>query len=269
MNIVIFGAHQDDIELTAGGTAALWAEAGHRLLFGYLTNGNTGHQSMGGGQLARRREEEAKRAAAMVGAEVWTLDVANNDLLPTLENRKAVVNILRQFQADAVCVHRPYDYHPDHRYSGQVVNDAIHTVTIPNFAPLTAHLRTKPVLLYLQDGFQRPYPFQADVVVPVDSVMEKKFRMVAAHESQVYEWLPYAKGQTGVPEGGQERFEWLKQQYGERFERTTEQRFRQRLGELYGAEADRIRYAEGFEISEYGFRPDETKLRELFPFGAW
>ena len=85
----------------------------------------------------------------------------------------------------------PNDYHPDHRYTGVLVQDAAYMVVVPNIASDTPALRKNPVFMYFEDGFQKPAPFRPDVAVSIDDVIDKKLDMMDAHVSQMYEWLPW------------------------------------------------------------------------------
>ena len=64
LRIIAFGAHPDDCDIRAGGSAAKWAALGHKVRFVSVTNGDAGHHEQGGGQLAMRRRAEARRRAA-------------------------------------------------------------------------------------------------------------------------------------------------------------------------------------------------------------
>ena len=212
MNIVCIGAHPDDPEWHAGGTMVKWARAGHRVLSVSLTNGDAGHNEQGGGALAKRRAAESQRSAELAGIEARVLDFHDGELLPTLEVRKEVTRIIRGVEADLVLTHRPCDYHPDHRYAATAVQDAAFMVTVPNFCPDTPALRANPAFMYMMDAIAKPAPFQADVAVDVDGVMDVKWAMLDAMPSQMYEWLPWLDGRIGeVPAEPAARLAWLKE----------------------------------------------------------
>ena len=191
LNVIAFGAHQDDCDQMAGGTAAKLAALGHRVRFVSVTNGDAGHQTEGGGALAARRRAEAQEAGRRIGVDYVVLDNHDGELLPTLKPREEIIRQIRLWKADLVLAPRPNDYHPDHRYTGVLVQDAAYMVVVPNVAPDTPALRKNPVFMYFQDDFQRPNPFRPDVAVSIDDVIDKKIDMLDAHVSQMYEWLPW------------------------------------------------------------------------------
>ena len=265
LRIIVIGAHPDDCDLDAGGTAILWAQKGHAVKFVSLTNGDAGHHAEGGGALAKRRRLEAQEAGRRFGiAEYEVLDNHDGELLPTLALRLEVIRRIRRWNADLVIAPRPNDYHPDHRNAGLVVQDAAYMVVVPNVAPDTPPLRRNPVFMYSQDGFQRPNPFRPDVAVDIDSVIDKKIQAIDAHVSQFYEWLPWVDGKLDtVPKEPAARLAWLQQW---RSFRPLNDDVKAALQKWYGPKADAVKNAEAFEICEYGRRPSEADLRRLFPF---
>jgi len=265
LRIIAFGAHPDDCDQRVGGTAALWAARGHLVKFVSVTNGDAGHQSQGGGALAVRRRAEAQEAARRLGiAEYETLDNHDGELVPSLPVREQIIRRIRQWKADVVLGPRPNDYHPDHRYTGVLLQDAAYMVVVPNICPDTEPLRKNPVFLYFQDRFERPNPFRPDIAVAIDSVLEKKILALDAHTSQMYEWLPFVDGELdSVPGEPAARLAWLRKTRGGQ---PLAASVREAIGKWYGPRADSVRNAEAFELCEYGRRPSEADLRVLFPF---
>ena len=117
LRIIAFGGHPDDCDIKAGGLAARYAAAGHKVKFVAVTNGDAGHQDMGGGALAKRRLAEARESARRAGIEYEVLDNHDAELLPTLAVRQQIIRKIREWNADIVLAPRPNDYHPDHRYT--------------------------------------------------------------------------------------------------------------------------------------------------------
>jgi LmbE family N-acetylglucosaminyl deacetylase len=266
--IIEFGAHPDDCEIRAGGTAILWSDRGHHVKFVSMTNGDIGHWRMAGGPLAKRRNAEAQAAAKTLGTTTEVLDVHDGELMPTLENRKTVTRLIRQWNADVVIAHRPVDYHPDHRYTGVLMQDSAYMVAVPFLCPDTPPLKKNPVFLYSYDRFQTPAPFRPDVVVAIDEVIDRKAEALALMESQFLEGGALG-GPGNLPRNAADK-EVRQARVREGFKRraaSVADNCRQKLIELYGEQRGReVRYAEAFEICEYGRQPSPEELRELFPF---
>jgi LmbE family N-acetylglucosaminyl deacetylase len=191
------------------------------------------------------------------------LDNHDGQLLPTLEVRLQIIKKIREWNADVVIAPRPNDYHPDHRYTGVLVQDAAYMVAVPNVAPETPALKKNPVFLYFQDGFIRPNPFRPDVVIDISSVFAQKIHAMDAHESQMYEWLPWIGHYLHqVPQNKKDREDWLAQTRAVAL--TPE--VRATLEKWYGkARAEQVQHAEAFEVCEYGARPNDADLKKLFP----
>ncbi|MBN2316628.1 MAG: PIG-L family deacetylase [Sedimentisphaerales bacterium] len=269
VRIICFGAHPDDNEFKAGGVASMWAAQGHHVKFVSTTNGDIGHWGMAGGPLAQRRTAEVKRCAEIFGIETEVLDIHDGEIMPTLENRRTIVRLIREWRADIVMCHRPNDYHPDHRYSAILIQDAGYMVTVPYFCPDVPYLKRNPVFLFYQDGFQKPNPFTADIAVGIDSVIEKKLDAALALASQTLEGG--CNGDENLypddnPSKRKAREKQVRNNFDRRFASTAE-RFRKELAVWYGQDKARnIKYAEAFEICEYGRRPSKDEIRKLFPF---
>src|SRR5438105_6729934 len=263
LRVIAFGAHPDDCDIRAAGTARLFAEAGHAVKFVAVTNGDVGHQMLHGIPLAQRRTAEAKESARRLEIEYEVLNNHDGQLLPTLEVRYQIIRQIRQWNADIVLAPRPNDYHPDHRYTGVLVQDAAYMVVVPNLLPDTPAIRKNPVFLYYQDGFQRPNPFRPDIAVSIDSVIDKKVDALDSHTSQFYEWLPWVDGKLAeVPKDPAERKAWLKRTRTHEISHAV----RAALVKEYGADkGNATKYYEAFEICEYGAQPSETRIRQLFP----
>jgi LmbE family N-acetylglucosaminyl deacetylase len=264
LRIIAFGAHPDDCDIRASGTAALWHQAGYAVKFVSVTNGDAGHQTMHGVELANRRFAEAKESARRLSIEYEVLPNHDAELLPSLEVRLEVIREIRKWKADVVIGPRPNDYHPDHRYTGVLMQDAAYMVVVPNVAPETPALRKNPVFLYYQDNFQRPNPFRPDVAVDIDDTFDLKMDALDSHVSQFYEWLPWVDGKfDDVPKDNVARKEWLKNTFGAR---PISAEARASLVKWYGPEkGGAAKHAESFEICEYGAQPDAARLKQIFP----
>ena len=263
IRIIMIGAHPDDCDEDGGGTAALFAQMGYAVKFVSVTNGDAGHQALKGKELAKRRFAEAQESGKRLGVAYDVLDNHDGLLMPSLEVRLEIIRKIREWNADVVIAPRPNDYHPDHRYTGVLVQDAAYMVSVPNIAPDVPALKKNPVFLYYQDHFQRPNPFRPDVAVDITSVYDKKVSGLDAHESQMYEWLPWIGHYLDqVPKDKNERIQWLaKQRAG-----TITPEIKTSLEKWYGKDkAAQVKYAEAFEICEYGTQPNDEEIKRLFP----
>jgi len=263
VNVVVIGAHPDDCDIDAGGTAILFAKAGHNVLFVSVTNGDAGHHEKGGGALAKIRRAEAQEAGKRIGVKYVVLDNHDGELMPTLNIRLEIIRLIRQWNADIVIGPRPNDYHPDHRNTAILLQDAAYMVIVPNVASDTPPLKRNPVFLYTEDGFQKPTPFEPDIAVDITSVFDHKIYAMSAHDSQFFEWLPWTNGTLDqVPATEAERLKWLADWRKPKINDYV----LQSLVKWYGKEKAKIaKYAESFEICEYGRRPSDEEIRKLFP----
>jgi LmbE family N-acetylglucosaminyl deacetylase len=266
LHIIIIGAHPDDPDKAAG-TAYKWAKLGHDVLMVSLTNGDAGHQSIQPDELAKIRREEARRAGEVIGVRYITLDNHDGQLMPTYENRLQVIKLIREQKADIVIFPRPYDYHPDHRYTGVLVLDAAYMVTVPRILPEVPFLQKNPMFLFMSDGFVHPEAFKADICVPIDDVIEKKLDMYHQHTSQMYEWLPFNRGELDkVPKTEAERRKWLGTT---RVIGSNANPYRDKLIEMFGSEkGSQIKYCEAYQDSGYGTKLTKENMNYYFPFLA-
>ncbi len=264
LHVVIFGAHPDDPD-KAGGTAYKWAQAGCDVLMVAVTNGDAGHQSIKAGKLAKMRREEARKAGEVIGVRYITLNNHDGKLMPTYKNRLEIIRIIREHKADIVISPRPYDYHPDHRYTGVLVMDAAYMVTVPTVLPKVPIVEKNPLFLWMSDGFIHPEPFKADICIDIDDVIEKKMDMYHQHKTKMYEWLPYNRGTLSqVPASDADRRVWLGETRKKAFIATP---WHDKLIEIYGAvKGPEIRYCEAFEDSGYGTKLTKENVDYYFPF---
>jgi len=264
LRIIVIGAHPDDCDVRTGGTAIQWAKMGYKVKFVSVTNGDAGHFKEGGGALAKRRRAEAQEAAKRFGIDEYVLlDNHDGELVPSLNVRLQIIREIRKWNADVVITPRPNDYHPDHRYTAMLVQDAAYMVIVPNIAPDTPPLKKNPVFLYQQDHFKKPQPFSMDIAVDITDVFDQKIYALAAHESQFFEWLPWTMGKLDqVPKRENERLEWLAKW------RTfsVDEESRKALEKWYGKDrATLAKQMEAYEICEYGRQPDDDEIRKIFP----
>jgi LmbE family N-acetylglucosaminyl deacetylase len=268
LRIIVFGAHPDDAEYRGAGVAMKWAKMGHHVKLVSATNGDIGHWQMAGGPLALRRKQEVLEVDRRLGATTEVLDIHDGEIMPTLENRRMITRLIRQWNADIVIVNRPNDYHPDHRYTSILVQDSAYMVTVPFFCPDVPALKKNPVFLYASDRFQRPDPFRADVAVGIDDVIEPTLDALLVMESQIHEGG--ANGYAGIfpddPAGRQRRRDEVRKELAGRYAHAA-QNYRDALVKFYGEDQGRkFHYAQAFEVCEYGRQPSREDLKKMFPF---
>jgi N-acetylglucosamine malate deacetylase 1 len=266
LRIIAMGAHPDDAELKFAGTGALFAAKGAKVKLVALTNGDVGHFEQAGGPLAKRRKAEVEACHKILGVETEVLDIHDGELMADLQTRKVVGNIIRDYQADIVLSHRPYDYHPDHRAVGQLANDTAVVVAAPFFAPYTPPVARNPVYLYYSDPFTHPYPFDPVLAVGIDSVADKKWSCISAIPSQFEDadsWQ--ARYRTNIPtdEAGRKKAIMDVVQQGNV---DVANKYRDLLVKLYGEQKGRaFKYAEAFELNQYGTAATADNLKAVFP----
>jgi N-acetylglucosamine malate deacetylase 1 len=271
LRIIVFGAHPDDCEIDTGGCAVKWAAQGHHVKFVSTTNGDIGHAFQAGGPLAKRRTAEVKEAAKVLGVEEsQVLDIHDGELMPTLENRKKIVRLIRGWNADIVISHRSNDYHPDHRYTGILVQDAAFMVTVTHYCPDVEALTKNPLFLYSADRFQKPNPFEANIVVAIDDTIETKMKALWKLESQIESLWETGNFERVVPvptEPAARKKRYEKMANARMRGNRVNESHRAKLVEFYGAEkAAQAKYVEAFEVCEYGRRVSKEDIKKFFPF---
>lgn len=285
LKILMIGAHPDDVDGCGGGTALQYVRGGHEVRFLSVTDGRCGHHEMAPEALIARRRAEADAVAARAGLTYDVWDIPDGEAQADLQTRRRMICYIRNFNPDVVFVHRTNDYHADHRNVALLVQDASYLLQVPNLYPEAPAMRRMPVIVFYSDRFQNP-PFRADVVVPIDDVIDEKYELLNCHVSQYYEWLPYTANKLEqVPSDPAERLAWFRAPLLPRgrvlvkedldavpahsHSEYREGKFaileREQLRARYGEAADHILFAEAFEISEYGRRPKPEELATLFP----
>ena len=266
--ILLLGAHPDDAEYHAGGLLSRYRkELDATVKIISLTDGAAGHHERSPEELRELRQVESANAGKVIGAEYVNWDLPDAELEPTLENRMRVITEIRSFRPDLVLTHRLCDYHPDHRATAQLVQDASYLVTVPNVLPEVPPLFNDPVILYMPDLFTRPAPLRPDLVLDVGEQVDSIVAMLACHRTQVFEWLPYEGGILDqVPEDENARLEWLRGWFHEQVAERAN-RFRDALVANYGEEhGQSVKFCEAYEVSEYASPMDEERRAKLWPF---
>lgn len=281
MKILMIGAHQDDNEFRCGALAHKYVQMGYDVRFLSMCNGCGGHHIMTPKETSERRYKESMAVAKLLGVTYDVWDIDDCSLVADLETRRKLIRYIRAYAPDMIIAHRPNDYHADHRASGQLVQDASYMLIVPHECPDVPAMKKMPVIIYNEDTFTSP-KFRADIVIDIDSEIDTKLKIADLNVSQVYEWLPFTYGQE-APTDEKERFEWLKgmditaDTTDEEIAKATRgwlvsfarpaMRYRNQLIEKYGKErGSKVRFAEVFEVCEYGSPLTEEKKNLLFPF---
>ena len=287
LKILMIGAHLDDNDFCGGGTALKYLQAGHSVRFLSMCNGCGGHHVHTPEEIAARRYDEAQAVAKLTGIEYDVWDINDCELMADLETRMRLIRYIRAYAPDVIFTHRTNDYHADHRNAALLVQDASYLLIVPNLCPDVPAMKKMPVIMYFRDKFKLP-PFNPDMIVCTDDVIDKKYEMFNCHVSQVYEWLPYTHGVIDtVPADPAARMEWLHspkvprdrvlseeelascklKHHHEYGEAVYASRYRDLLIARYGEEkGSRMIFAEAFESSEYGSPLTDENKSILFPF---
>jgi len=269
LRVMIIGAHPDDPDITGGGIALKYVKAGATVKLVSLCNGDKGHMSMSPEALAARRQGEAQRSRAVLGVDEYRV-LAHHDceIEVTLEMRKEVTRLIRAFAPHVIFTHRTCDYHADHRAVGTLVMDSAYLLGVPLWCPETPVSAVKPAIYFLRDAFTHPSELRPDIVVDVGAEMDQLLTALCAHESQFFEWLVFDKQiAEPVPSTLEGRKAFIERHWMAPRKTYDAERFRARLAEVYGAQrAARVRYAEPYELSEYGYQPSAAEVNQLFPF---
>ena len=252
--ILFIGAHPDDADILCGGTAFKLARLGHIVKFVSVTNGDTGHHILSREETARIRKEEAQASAKAIGISEYQVLDHNCGIEASVENRREICRIIRNFAPDVLISHRTCDYHPDHRATAQLVQDCAYVCMVPHFCEDTPIPEKAPIFAFSFDRFQEPRPHRPDAAIEIDSVIKEKLNGYRCHYSQFFEWLPWADGDKNFDCSGfseEDIFNHLLK-WAKRFTADNNPGVRERLIAAYGKElGEKIVYAETFEQSPY------------------
>jgi len=269
LRVLVIGAHPDDPDLTAGGLALKYVKAGAWVKLVSVSNGDKGHMAMAPEALAARRYRETQRSKEILGVEAYeVLRHPDCEIEVNLEMRKEMTRVIRRFAPHVVFTHRTCDYHADHRAVGTLVMDSAYLLGVPLWCPETPVPAVTPAIYFLRDAFAQPTEFRADIAVDVGEEMDQLLTALCSHESQFFEWLVFdMKIAEPVPADLAGRKAFIERHWIAQRKVVDADRFRSRLEAFYGKpRAARVRYAEGYELSEYGYQPNAGEILQLFPF---
>jgi len=266
LRVIAIAAHPDEADMYAGGTAALFARMGHHVKFVSLTCGDAGHYEMGRYELAARRYKEAQEAASRLGVlEYDVLDAHDSELAPTIETRKRVLRAIRSWRPDIVIgLHPDGGGHPDNRAAGIAVEEAMAFVTNRNALPDVPALDKRPLHLYMIDYITMRV-HQHDLTIDIDSSIEAKLLACDANASQFYEASARAFcDPADVPTTWEGKRAFILEHWADTMYALPE--MRASLASWYGEDhAAKVTFAETFQFSFEGRRPEREELLRLFP----
>lgn len=266
--VLCIGAHPDDSEFRCCGTMAKFSKMGDKIYLMSTTDGSAGHHKLTRSEIHARRKVEAEKSASVIHAKSIFLDVPDGELEANLQIRSLLIHAIREIQPDIIITNRLNDYHPDHRYTAQLVQDASYMLMVPNVVPEVPALRYVPVILYWGDLFNKPVPFKPDMVIDVDEQLSTKISMLMHHESQMFEWLPWIDGELEkVPpkDDPAARQAWVMKLYKNLAIPTDASLYRTELIARYGKEkGTKIVECEAFEVCEYGKALTKEQLEMVF-----
>lgn len=195
---IAIAAHPDDIEFMMAGTLCLLREAGYRIHYLNIATGSAGSLQHGPAALRRIRRAEAKKAAALLGAEFHESRVDDLEVVYSIPLLRWLAGIVREVKPSIVLTHSPQDYMEDHTNTCRLAVSAAFARGIPNFASQPrrpAWLGDSTVYHAMPhglcDGMRRR--IVPGAFVNTASVQEKKLAALACHESQ-HGWLQASQG---------------------------------------------------------------------------
>ncbi len=268
--LALVGAHPDDCDILGSGLAMKYRELDWDVLFVSLANGNAGHHEMPRADLAARRKRETGAVADLLGIEYVVMDTPDCEVFPSLEQRWSLLRVLRRFAPDLVVTHHAADYHPDHRYTCQLVGDVSFLLKVPHCCPEVPALRKDTVHAFFHAWRDTVRPDAFCVALDIDALWPRKVAVMARHESQFFEWLPWVDGDdlSVLPPAGdpEARLRFLDARRAPTAARIADV-YRERLCELYGPERGaRVGKAEAYVAAPFPVSLSEANYRELFSF---
>lgn len=268
--LALVGAHPDDCDILGSGLAMKYRERDWDVMFVSMANGDCGHHEMARPALAARRKRETEAVADLLGIDYVVMETPDCEVTPSLEQRWALLRLLRGFAPDLVVTHHAADYHPDHRYTCQLVGDVSFLLKVPHCCPDVPALRKDTVHAFFHAWRDTARPDAFCVAIDIDAHWPRKVEVIAKHESQMFEWLPWVDGEemSLLPPADDPgaRLRFVDERRGPRAERIAEL-YRERLCELYGpARGSRAGKAEAYVAAPFPVSLGESNYRELFPF---
>ena len=175
VDVLLFGAHPDDVEWGAGGIALLLKDSGTSFAIVDMTNGEMGSRGT-----AEHRQIEAVAAAEFLGARSReSLSLPDCGLVDSPENRKLVASAIRRHRPKLVLAPYWEDRHPDHAAAGLMVRNAQLYCSLTKLDDPNPPHKPDAFLFYLLNRFEQP-----SFVVDTTSVFQRKLELLRIHRSQ-------------------------------------------------------------------------------------
>jgi bacillithiol biosynthesis deacetylase BshB1 len=180
LDILAFGAHPDDVEISVGGTLISEARQGKNVGLIDLTRGEMGTRGT-----VEIRNQEAEEARKIIGAVVReNLEMPDAFLETNAENLEKVIRVIRKYQPDIVITNAPSDRHPDHGHAASLVVEACFKAGLRKYqVDGTGENAWRPKAIYQYMQF---YIHQASFVYDISHVIDEKVACVLAHKSQFF-----------------------------------------------------------------------------------
>lgn len=182
LDLLVFGAHPDDVELSCSGALLVEKMKGKRVGIIDLTRGELGTRGT-----AEKRRQEATDAASIMGiATRENLDMADGFFKNDEAHQRKIISVIRKYQPEVVLCNAPEDRHPDHGRAADLVYAAaflsgLAKVETEYNSSLQPAWRPKYVFNYIQDRYLTP-----DFVVDITPVFEKKIEAIKAYKTQFF-----------------------------------------------------------------------------------
>ena len=182
LDILAFGVHPDDIELSCAGTLLVEKNRGKKVGIIDLTRGELGTRGT-----AETREEEAGNSAKILGVDVReNLEMADAFFRNDEENQRKIITVLRKYQPEIVLCNAPEDRHPDHGRSAKLVADATFLAGLRKIETFDGKVKQeiwKPsyVFNYVQDQY-----FTPTFVIDISDVIDTKIEAIKAFKTQFF-----------------------------------------------------------------------------------
>ena len=177
IDILAFGAHPDDVELSIGGTIAKMVDRGRSVVIVDLTRGEMGTRGT-----PEIRAEEANAAAEVLGVtERINLDMGDGVLMDSLENRKLLIEVIRKYRPSLVLGQHWEDLHADHAAAGDLLKAVMYSTGFANYPADGPAYRPNEYLFYMAH-----FPFEPNFIVDITDYWELKVKAMACYESQLH-----------------------------------------------------------------------------------